>query len=112
MTILPSASQSQFSRRRFMQAAGAAAVLSRSAFARVPASDRITIGVIGWGMMGPANTKEFLKYADCQVAAACDLEKDALRRCGQYHQHSLRQPGLPLPITTTASCWRATISTP
>ncbi len=59
-TILSSASQSQFSRRRFMQAAGAAAVLSRSAFARaagrVPASDRITMGVIGWGMMGPSNT--------------------------------------------------------
>jgi predicted dehydrogenase len=82
MTILPSASQSQFSRRRFMQAAGAAAVLSRSAFARsgrVPASDRITMGVIGWGMMGPSNTGVFLKQPDCQVVAACDLDKNALQ---------------------------------
>jgi len=65
-----------------MQAAGAAAVLSRSAFARsgrVPASDRITMGVIGWGMMGPSNTGVFLKQPDCQVVAACDLDKNALQ---------------------------------
>src|SRR5580658_9295390 len=82
MTILPSASQSQLSRRRFMQAAAAAAVLSRSAFARAgraPASDRITMGVIGWGMMGPANTDVFLKQPDCQIVAACDLDKNALQ---------------------------------
>ena len=27
------------------------------------ASERITIGVIGWGMMGPANTKAFLEQS-------------------------------------------------
>ncbi len=81
MTTLTSASQSQLSRRRFIEAAGAAAILSRSAFARAgraPASDRITMGVIGWGMMGPANTKVFLEQPDCQVVAACDLEKEPL----------------------------------
>jgi hypothetical protein len=63
-----SGSGSLFSRRRFLQSAGATAVLARSGWARaafVPASDRISIGVIGWGMMGPANTKAFLAQPDC-----------------------------------------------
>ena len=71
-----------FSRRRFLQTAGAAALATRSGWARaafVPASDRITIGVIGWGMMGPANTKAFLSKSDCQVVAACDLDKKHLQ---------------------------------
>src|SRR5579863_2064107 len=66
-------------RRQFLAAAGAAAVtLPRTSWAwggRPPASERITIGVIGWGMMGPANTKAFLEQPDCQVVAACDLDK-------------------------------------
>ena len=73
---------SLFSRRRFLQTAGAAAVISRSGWARAgyfPASDRITIGVVGWGMMGPANTKAFLAQPDCQVVAACDLDKGHLQ---------------------------------
>lgn len=77
---------SPLSRRYFLKAAGAAAgtaaVLPGSAWARsgrVAASERITIGVIGWGMMGPANTKAFLGENDCQVVAACDLHKDHLQ---------------------------------
>ncbi|HUB52979.1 MAG TPA: Gfo/Idh/MocA family oxidoreductase [Terracidiphilus sp.] len=89
MTIAPSASH--LSRRRFMQAAGAAAVLSRSAFARAgraAPSDRITMGVIGWGMMGPANTKVFLQQPDCQVVAACDLDKRPLQAAvGAINDH-------------------------
>jgi predicted dehydrogenase len=74
-----------FTRRRFLTAAGAGAasvVLPRTTWARagrVPASERITIGVIGWGMMGPANTKAFLGENDCQVVAACDLDKNHLQ---------------------------------
>jgi predicted dehydrogenase len=89
MTIHPPASQ--FSRRRFMQAAGATAVLSRSAFARagrVAPSDRITMGVIGWGMMGPANTKVFLQQPDCKVVAACDLDNRPLQAAvGTVNDH-------------------------
>jgi predicted dehydrogenase len=77
---------SPFSRRYFLKAAGAAAgtavVLPGATWARsgrVAASERITIGVIGWGMMGPANTKAFLGENDCQVVAACDLHKDHLQ---------------------------------
>jgi predicted dehydrogenase len=74
------------SRRYFLKAAGAvvgtAAFLPGTTWARsgrVAASERITIGVIGWGMMGPANTKAFLGENDCQVVAACDLHKDHLQ---------------------------------
>ena len=69
-------------RREFIQSAAATAALAASPFARarrVAASDRITIGVIGWGMMGPANTKAFLGYDDCHVVAACDIEKNHLQ---------------------------------
>ena len=84
MTDLPHDSplSSSFTRRNFLKTAGAAAALSSSPFARagrVPASDRITIGVIGWGMMGPANTKAFLAQNDCQVVAACDIDKNHLQ---------------------------------
>ena len=53
------------SRRSFIKAAGAAAVLPGKPVGpnRTPlASNRITIGVIGWGMMGPTNTKAFLGW--------------------------------------------------
>ena len=73
---------SAITRRRFIQSAAAAAAVSAAPFARagrVPASERITIGVIGWGMMGPGNTKSFLGYDDCHVVAACDIEKNHLQ---------------------------------
>jgi len=71
-----------FSRRDFLKAAGAAAILPGSAWgqaARPSASNRITLGVIGWGMQGPSNTKAFLAQEDCQVVAACDLDKNPLQ---------------------------------
>src|SRR5579863_1829184 len=76
-----SASHNPFSRRDFIKGAGAAAMLPASAWGRgrPSASNRITIGVIGWGMMGPSNTKAFLAEEDCQVVAACDLDKKHLQ---------------------------------
>ena len=71
-----------FSRRNFLKVAGATMVTSSATWARAfrpPASDRITVGIIGWGMMGPANTKAFLAQSDCQVVAACDIEKNHLK---------------------------------
>jgi predicted dehydrogenase len=84
--------RSSITRRRFLTAAGAAITMSRGAWARsgrVAASNRITLGVIGWGMMGPANTKAFLSQNDCQVVAACDIETNHLQAAvdtinGQY----------------------------
>ena len=56
------------------------------------------MGVVGWGMMGPGNTKAFLGQKDCQVVAACDLDKRPLEQavntinahynnkdCKEYH---------------------------
>jgi predicted dehydrogenase len=96
MTIRTSTS---LTRRNFIKAAGAAALASRSSFARAgraAASDRITLGVIGWGMMGPANTKVFLEQPDCQVVAACDLDKNALQAAvdtvnTKYGNHDYRE---------------------
>lgn len=42
-------------------------------------SNRINLAVIGWGMQGPNNTKSFLAETDCQVIAACDLDKTHLQ---------------------------------
>ena len=94
-------------RRRFLKAAGAAMVLplilpgcATGPTRRVRASNRITLGVIGWGMQGPGNTKNFLAQNDCQVVAACDLDKNHLqsavntindhyenRDCAAYHDY-------------------------
>jgi predicted dehydrogenase len=41
-------------------------------------SERITLGVVGWGMQGPGNTHGFLTQKNCQVVAACDLDKKHL----------------------------------
>jgi predicted dehydrogenase len=79
---LNSGSPSAVSRRDFLKVAGAAAIIPRHAWAatgRPAASNRITMGVVGWGMMGPSNTKNFLAESDCQVVAACDLHKDHLQ---------------------------------
>lgn len=36
------------------------------------------MGVVGWGMQGPSNTHEFMNLKDCQVVAACDVDKKHL----------------------------------
>jgi predicted dehydrogenase len=73
------------SRRRFLAAAGMAlavpTVIPASVLggdSRPAPSERITMGVVGWGMQGPGNTGEFLNQKDCQVVAACDLDKQHL----------------------------------
>jgi predicted dehydrogenase len=77
---------SGLSRRRFLAATGLAlaapTILSSTALGRegkTAPSERITMGVVGWGMMGPGNTDAFLHQADCQVVAACDLDTNALK---------------------------------
>jgi predicted dehydrogenase len=73
---------SQLSRRSFLATAGATVAVAASPrlrAARVPAHERITIGVIGWGMQGPNNTKAFLKIPGCQVVAACDIDQNRLQ---------------------------------
>lgn len=70
------------SRRYFLQTGAAAlgfpAIVPSSVFGQNAPSNRITMGVVGWGMMGPGNTTSFLNETDCQVVAACDVDKKHL----------------------------------
>jgi predicted dehydrogenase len=81
-----SASKPGISRRQFLAATSVALAaptfIPASALGRQgqpSPSNRITMGVVGWGMQGPSNTGEFLKQPDCKVVAACDLDKTHLQ---------------------------------
>jgi len=87
-----------FNRRQFLKTAGAAMVLplilpgcATGPSRRVRPSNRINVGVIGWGMQGPANTKNLMFLEDCQVVAACDLDKthlqDAVKTINGYYKN-------------------------
>lgn len=99
--------RSGVSRRRFLtitaSALAAPTIIPGSALGAdgaVAPSERITMGAIGWGMQGPGNTAAFMNQKDCQVVAACDLDKnhlaaavDAINRkngnqdCRAYHDY-------------------------
>ncbi|MGH9718570.1 MAG: Gfo/Idh/MocA family protein [Bryobacteraceae bacterium] len=64
------------SRRSFFQ--GAAAALSASRV--IGANDRINVGIIGIGGRGTAHLNAYVKIADCQVAALCDVNQAARER--------------------------------
>lgn len=77
---------SKFTRRQFLAATGLAVaaptLIPASALGRggEPApSSRITMGVVGWGMQGPGNTRAFLGNADCRVVATCNVDKNHLQ---------------------------------
>jgi predicted dehydrogenase len=78
--------KSGISRRRFIAATGfavaAPTIIPASALGRgaqAAPSERVTLGVVGWGMQGPGNTDAFLALKDCQVVAACDIDKNHLQ---------------------------------
>src|SRR5665213_1310233 len=115
-------------RRKFLQAAGAAAILPARAWGlnRPSPSNRITMGVIGWGMMGPSNTKNFLQQDDCQVVAACDLESNHLKAavdtinahygntdCKAYHDYRelLARDDIDAIMIAVPDHWHALIAT-
>ena len=75
-----------FNRRQFLKTTGAALVLPAILPSRIFGADgqtapsnKITMGIVGWGMQGPNNTKSFLVENDCQVVAACDLDTNHLQ---------------------------------
>jgi predicted dehydrogenase len=77
---------SGMTRRHFLASTGLAlaapTIIPASALGQghTPApSERITLGVVGWGMQGPGNTSAFLGLKECQVVAACDLDKNHLQ---------------------------------
>jgi predicted dehydrogenase len=118
------------SRRRFIQAAGATAAFAATPLARaartVGANDKINIGVIGWGMMGPANTKSFLGFDDCRVVAACDIHKAHLQKavdtvnekygnqdCKAYHDYRemIARDDIDAVMIAVPDHWHAIIAT-
>ena len=70
------------SRRRFLQTGAAAlgfpTIVPSSVFGQNAPSNRITLAAVGWGMQGPGNIGSFMNEPDCQVVAACDLDKNHL----------------------------------
>src|SRR5216117_272409 len=83
------------SRRRFIATTAAAVaaptIIPASALGKddQPApSERIVVGIVGWGMMGPENTNALMAEKDCQVVAACDLDKRPLQQAvGEINKH-------------------------
>jgi predicted dehydrogenase len=81
---------SPITRRRFIgltSAAGAAIALPTfipaTALGRggKPApSERIVMGIVGWGMIAPQNTQGLMKLDDCQVVASCNIDKNHLQK--------------------------------
>lgn len=76
---------SKITRRHFLAATGAALAfptfIPAKALGRgghVAPSEKVVMGVAGWGMQGPGNTKHFLGIQECQVVAACDLDEGRL----------------------------------
>ncbi len=77
---------SKLSRRRFLALTGLAVAAPTFIPARalgrageVAPSNRITMGVVGWGMQAPSNTRAFLGHSTCQVVAACNIHKGHLK---------------------------------
>jgi len=128
-----SSSVKHFSRRQFLKAAGAAIVLPTilpgcvtGRGGKTPPSGKIHIGVIGWGMQGPSNTKSFMVEDDCRVVAACDLDKNHLQAavdtindnyqnkdCAAYHDYRelLARPDLDAVMIAIPDHWHALVAT-
>lgn len=120
-------------RRQFLKAAGAAMVLPvilpgcvTGRGGKTPPSGKINLGVIGWGMQGPGNTKGFMAEDDCRVVAACDLDKTHLQAaadtinehyqnqdCTTYHDYRelVAHPGLDAVMIAVPDHWHALVAT-
>src|SRR5262245_47684304 len=117
------------SRRAFLASTGAVlafpTIIPASALGgenRPAPSSRITIGAIGCGSMGFSNIQSFFKQADCQVVAACDVDKNHLTRtvnainknyqnedCKSYHdfRELLARTDIDAVMIATPDHWHA-----
>jgi len=124
---------SKLTRRHFLATTGAAlalpTILPRGVFgedAKPAPSNRVTLGVVGWGMQGPGNTQAFLAESDCQVVAACDLDKHHLQSavgtvndhyqnkdCKAYHDYRemLARPDIDAVMLAVPDHWHALVAT-
>jgi len=82
-----SPSRTRITRRHFLATTAAALAAptiipasARGAEGKPAPSERIVIGIVGWGMQGPHNTRMLMAEKDCQVVAACDLDQRPLKQ--------------------------------
>jgi len=124
---------SGITRRRFLATTGVAlaapAFVPASALGRADnaaASERITLGVVGWGMQGPGNTEAFLREKDCHVVAACDIDKNNLHSalnkinthygnqdCKPYHDYRemMARTDIDAVMLAVPDTWHALVAT-
>jgi predicted dehydrogenase len=124
---------SGISRRRFLAATGfalaAPSLIPSSALGAdgsTAPSERVTLGVVGWGMQGPGNTDAFLGIKECQVVAACDLDKNHLQAavskinerngnedCKSYHDYRelMARKDIDAVMLAVPDNWHALVAT-
>jgi predicted dehydrogenase len=124
---------SRISRRKFVALAGAAMAMPTFIPSRALGRDnntapskRITLGVIGCGNQGSINTHAFLGLNDCQVVAACDVDKQHLSRfagfvnrkyqnkdCKTYHdfRELLARKDIDTVLVATPDHWHELVET-
>lgn len=131
---MKSSTSKTLNRRNFIKLAGAAMVLptilpgcaTTITGRRISANNKINIGIVGWGMQGPSNTKNLMFLDDCRVVAACDLDKEALKRavdtindhyenkdCAAYHDYRemFARKDLDAVMLAVPDHWHAILST-
>ena len=126
-------SRHRVNRRRFITQAGAALALplfvpgcAVGMGSRPRPSNRVTLGVVGMGWQGPDNTRAFLASKDCQVVAACDLDKDHLQTavntindhyknkdCAAYHDYRelMARDDIDAVMLAVPDHWHALVAT-
>lgn len=127
---------SKASRRHFLKTGTAAAaafgfptIIKSSALGAdgtVAPSNRVTMGVAGWGMQAPSNTQAFMRQPDVQVIAACNIDqkhmeaalgaingKYGANTCKAYkdYREMMAQKDIDTVMLAVPDNWHALIST-
>lgn len=88
-------SRRQFLARTAVASASAPMILSACTLGRggkTPPSGKVTVGVVGWGMQGPHNTKALMALEHCRVVATCNIDENHLRdSANTINQHYQNQ---------------------
>ncbi len=123
----------RISRRQFLAATGSAiafpTIVPSTVFGaegRPAPSERIVMGVVGWGMQGPSNTAAFMREADCQVVASANIDKNHLQRsldainrhyktsdCKGYHDYRemMARTDIDAVMLAVPDHWHALVAT-